>query len=174
MFGKTALLMLGCFAWGLAGPAFADGKKGGGPTYTPPAVLTPHAAPQPGHSYRHATNPRPLCRTSCDHTPVYRPPVRQEHRETRVVHTSTVEQGLRLDAATIASMNGGVGVGVNDVFVGGGGGFGTGFSGSGFGARSSGFFARRSAVFQRSFSSSRRGRRGGGKSRRGGRRGGRR
>lgn len=177
-------------------PAFADGK-GQGPTYNAPAPLVAqsytqytHTAPVPHSTYQHTTcnstcgqtsgtsysglptNPQQNC---CGHAPavVYHAPAPVHHAPAPIVHTAAPVMSVRagdvvgLDGSTIASFNGGVGTGVNDVFVGGG--FGAGFGGSSFGLRSSGFFAGRNAAFQRSFSGFR-GNRGGGF--RGGRGGG--
>lgn len=146
MLNHTHILAFIFAAFAFSAPAFADGT-GKGPTYVAPAPLTaqPHTrylAPQPttyhsgtlchsscGQStgLSHSglpTNPRQTC---CGHTPapapVYHAPAPQP-----VYHAPApvVQQGMTLD---ISGFDGGVGVGVNDVFVGGGG-FGNGFVGS--------------------------------------------
>ena len=165
-----------------AGSAYADGK-GKSPVYNAPPPLTTQShggfitpsancsssCGSSGSHYSHSglpTNPQPLC---CGHTsaaPTYHAPVQQTYVQTPVVQRSVTQTntGLVLDGATIASMNGGVGVGVNDVFVGGGGFFGGGFTGTSFGTRASGAFARRNVALSRSVSG-RRGFRGGSRSR---------
>ena len=150
MLNHTHILAFIFAAFAFSAPAFADGT-GKGPTYVAPAPLTaqPHTrylAPQPttyhsgtlchsscGQStgLSHSglpTNPRQTC---CGHTPapapVYHAPAPQPvyHAPAPVVQ-QVVQQGMTLD---ISGFDGGVGVGVNDVFVGGGG-FGNGFVGS--------------------------------------------
>jgi len=146
MFHRSAIIALFAVSFALAGPAFADGK-GKGPTHTAPAPLTPQT-----QTIQHTNN----CYSPCglaggtSHSirpvapaPVYRAPV---------VQTQAVERIMTIDTS---SFTGGVGVGVNDVFVGGG--FGNGnFAGSSFGTRSSGAFAFRNAGIQRGFSGVRR------------------
>ncbi|MEO9969361.1 MAG: hypothetical protein ABJG15_05955 [Hyphomonadaceae bacterium] len=126
----------------LAAPAYADGKA----AIKPPVVTAP--APLQHSQLRGAPQ------NCCTQAPVPAAP--------RVISrtVSSPDQGLRLDDSLIASMTGGVGTGVSDVFVGGGSGFG--FSGSTAG-RSFGS-ARRFAGAQRSISRGRSsGRRGGGR-----------
>lgn len=171
MLMRAGLIMMGFLVFGFWGLAFADGKTGGGPSHVAPPPLTSHGVSPPvptrceqtcstGRSYSgHATNPRPSCYSGCGQAEIHHQPPEHHHSTRTVIHTETVDQGLRLDSSTIASMTGGVGVGVNDVFVGGGGFVGS----SNFGLRSSGFFARRNASFVSIRRSSFKGRKGGGR-----------
>lgn len=171
MFRRTYLIALIAAGFALAGPAFADGT-GKGPTHNAPAPLTPqsftiypnqHATPvhtgsfvhntcQPacGHSGGHLshsglpTNPRQTC---CGHS-VQAAPLHFTPAPAPQFVQAPVQSGISLSSDTIASMNGGVGTGVNDVFVGGFGG-GSNFGGN-FGARSAGVFARNNVAFARS------------------------
>ena len=184
MLKRITFIALFTAGFAMSAPAFADGT-GKGPTYNAPAPLTPQSyttynnhpttynhntlchsgCASSGPHYSNSglpTNPRPTCHSGCNYTPptaTYIPP----HTPVPVVHhpvvsTPQMRAGdvVSLDGATISSMNGGVGVGVNDVFVGGGFGSG-GFVGSSFGTRASGAFAGRNVALSRSFSGSRRG-----------------
>gem|GEM_PF-3381925 len=199
-----ALLKLNMPFWRLsifATPAFADGT-GKGPTYNAPPALTPqpytiytNPAPVP-HTTYHATTCRSSCghstglsnsglptnprQTCCGHS--YEAPAPVYHAPAQIIHQAAPVMNMRagdvvsLDPSTVASFGGGVGTGVHDVFVGGGG-FGSGFDGGSFGLRASGFFAGRNAALQSSisgFRGARNARRGGFKGgNRGGFRGGR-
>ncbi len=196
MLKRFIILATTAASFALASPAYADGT-GKGPTYNAPAPLTPQSytiypnqngvvhhqsthTPAVSHSgcnhsqVSHvsysglATNPRPVCyghtQTVTTHTPVV-------HTQKQVIHTSTVQQPMMM--IDTSSFTGGVGVGVNDVFVGGGGFFGGGAVGSAFGARASGAFAGRNVALSRSLSGFRGGSRAGSRrGSRGGRRGG--
>lgn len=170
MFKRFTLISLTAASFMLAAPAFADGT-GKGPTYTAPAPLTPQ--PYTGYKNQDVTT---TCQTTCSHSgghtshsglptdpvqsccghvpaTVYHPSATVVNDPIPIVHVQ-VPQGLLIDTT---SFTGGVGVGVNDVFVGGGGFFGGGLARSSFGARSSGVFAVRNAAFQRRFGGVRRG-----------------
>lgn len=115
----------------LAQPALADGKTKGAPSFPVAPPLSGEAPVEPVS--------QPVCAPCQTAKPL---PVIAE------------DNGLRLDAVTIGSMTGGVGVGVEQAFLGGGGFFsGRGgavsSNGAAFGTRSSGFFARRNAAFAR-------------------------
>lgn len=127
----------------VAAPAQADGKA----AIKPPVVTVP--APLEHSQLRGA--PPVNC---CQQAPVPDAP--------RVISrtVSGPEQGLKLDDSFVLSMNGGVGTGVSDVFLGGGSGFG--FNG--------GSTAGRNFGVSRRFSGARRGARRG--ARLGARRGG--
>ena len=144
MFTRSTLITLIAASFTLAGPAFADGK-GKGPTHTAPAPLPQHtqtlqSAPQLAGG--------PSC---CGHTHTQAP--LKTYTRTPV---APAEQIMTIDTS---SFTGGVGVGVNDVFVGGGGFFG---AGSSFGARSRGASVARNVALSRSLSGRRGVRRGGG------------
>ena len=147
----------------IAAPAMADGTSGSGPAHTAPPPLTPQMHTKTLHHSGFATNPRPNCHQSCSqvqmcgtcmshcqttccgHTTIHM----GQPQIVSVTTSAPVSEGIKLDDATILSMNGGVGTGVNDVFVGGGGGF---ASAGGFGRRTPGFAftGARSGTFGRS------------------------
>jgi len=200
MFKRLHLVALLAAAFAFAAPAFADGT-GKGPTYNAPPPLTPqpytiytNPAPVP-HTTYHSTTCRSSCghstglshsglptnprQTCCGHSYAAPAPVYHAPAPAPVIHQAAPVMSMRagdvvsLDPTTVASFGGGVGTGVNDVFVGGGG-FGSGFNGGSFGLRSSGFFAGRNAALQSSIGGFRGARRGGFKGgNRGGFRGGR-
>lgn len=121
----------------LGAPAAADGKTKIAPSF-------PVAPPLAGEG-------------PVQQTEAALPPVRVPFQSTKPDPVIAVDNGLRLDAATIGSMTGGVGVGVEQAYLGGGSFFGaTGgavsSNGAAFGTRASGFFARRNAAFSRRIS----------------------
>jgi len=109
---RSTLIALFATSFILAAPAYADGK-GKGPTHVSPAPLSqPVQKLDGGHNCCNHTH------TPANVVPYTRP----------VVTRTPVEQIMTIDTS---SFTGGVGVGVNDVFVGGGGFFGrSGFRGS--------------------------------------------
>lgn len=198
----TIIAMAASFV--LAAPAHADGT-GKGPTHNAPAPLTPqsytvypnqhgvtHYQGAPALTVSHsgcshsqanhvshsglATNPHPVCYGHAQ-TVTHHAPAPVTYTQAPIVHAPVQQPMMMVDTS---SFTGGVGVGVNDVFVGGGGFFGGGAVGSTFGARASGAFAGRNVALSRSLSGFRGARRGnnfkgGGRGgvRGGGRRGGR-
>ena len=173
MLKYSHILALLIAAFAFSAPAFADGT-GKGPTYKAPAPLTPQPSVAHSNAVCHsscgqttglshsglATNPRPVCCGHAAPAPVYHAPAPQP---VYYAPAPAVQQAMTLD---ISGFNGGVGVGVNDVFVGGGG-FGNAFVGS-TGIRT-GFVGINRSVNRGGFSGGRRGFRGGS---RGGHRGG--
>lgn len=126
------------------------GHSGGGLSYS--GLATNPVSTCREHTSAHVTyTPAPQVHYAPAPAPIY-------HTPAPVVH-QPVQQTNYVSIDT-SGFSGGVGVGVNDVYVGGGG-FGDG-GGTAFGARANGAFAGRNVAFSRSINGFRGGRRGGG------------